>query len=457
MSLLARNSDRDVPLATTKAATHEPSLEMSASSSDAWRRTAVAILGAWLASNFAAMEYRSLTQLLSDIACGAALVALAIPSWRRGAWAPWAVAAIACWLMLAPLVFWTREAAVLLSGWLIGSLAFCLAVVVPGSHGARDLPGRDAPPGWSYNPSAWPQRAGIIVVALIQFFIARHLAAYQLGHVSLAWDPFFGDGTRDVLESDVSKAFPVSDAGLGAVMYLIEALTGFLGGTRRWRTMPWAVLLFGVLIIPVGIVSTVLVILQPLAVGAWCGLCLVTAALTVFLIAPAVDEVVCTGHYLLRERRAGRSLWRAFWMGGEWPLDSNETEQPDDRSLARRVLDGLELTNVPWNLPLVVALGAWLMAAPAVLGSEGALAGSDQLCGALVITFAAIGFGDASRAVRWLGVPLGLWIAASPWILEGGETFARWSDLATGAAIAVLSVRRGPIQGSFGGWRRFIF
>ena len=199
---------------------------------------------------------------------------------------------------------------------LVGTLVIAFALLVPGTPGTRDLPGPDAPPGWSYNPSAWPQRAGIIALAFVQFFVARYLAAYQLGHIADAWDPFFGDGTRRVLDSEVSKAFPVSDAGLGAVTYLVEALTGFLGGTRRWRTMPWAVLLFGVLIVPVGVVSIVLVVLQPLAVGAWCSLCLVTAVLTVFMISPAVDEVVATGQFLLRARREGRPLWRTFWRGG---------------------------------------------------------------------------------------------------------------------------------------------
>ena len=32
---------------------------------------------------------------------------------------------------------------------------------------------------------------------------------------------------------------------IGALAYLIEALSGFMGGTNRWRTMPWLVVLFG--------------------------------------------------------------------------------------------------------------------------------------------------------------------------------------------------------------------
>jgi hypothetical protein len=47
---------------------------------------------------------------------------------------------------------------------------------------------------------------------------------------------------------------------------------------------------FGVMIIPVGIVSIVLVMLQPIAAGAWCFWCLLTAAATLVMIPLAVDE-----------------------------------------------------------------------------------------------------------------------------------------------------------------------
>ncbi|GIV95369.1 MAG: hypothetical protein KatS3mg057_0026 [Herpetosiphonaceae bacterium] len=40
----------------------------------------------------------------------------------------------------------------------------------------------------------------------------------------------------------------------------------------------------------------------------------------------------------------------------------------------------------PWNLLLAAGLGGWLMAAPAVPGSQGTAADSDHLMGALLIT-----------------------------------------------------------------------
>jgi len=138
-------------------------------------------------------------------------------------------------------------------------------------------PGPDLPRGWTYNPSTWQQRAPIIALTFVGFFCARYLAAFQLGYIDRVWDPFFVDGTKRVLTSDVSKAWPISDAGLGALSYMLEALSGFMGGVQRWRTMPWMVAMFGFLVVPLGVTSIVLVILQPLMVGAWCTICLVTA------------------------------------------------------------------------------------------------------------------------------------------------------------------------------------
>jgi hypothetical protein len=90
--------------------------------------------------------------------------------------------------------------------------------------GMRMLPGPTTPPGWSYNPSDWLQRAPVIALGIISFFISRYLAAYQLGYIDHAWDPIFGNSTVTVLDSKVSRAWPVSDAGFGAVSYMIEAL-----------------------------------------------------------------------------------------------------------------------------------------------------------------------------------------------------------------------------------------
>lgn len=425
-----------------------------------WPCAVNAVLGVWLATAATTHGPHPTALVVSDVAAGALLVVLsALACSPRHAWASWAAGGVGLWLLCAPILFWAPAAAGYGTDTLVGTLVIGFALLIPGTHPADARPGPDTPPGWTYNPSTWPQRLGIVALAFVQFFAARQLAAYQLGHTASVWDPFFGEGTRRVLDSDVSKAFPVSDAGFGAVTYLVEALTGLLGGTRRWRTMPWAVLLFGVLVVPVGVVSIILVVLQPVAVGAWCSLCLLTAALTVFMIAPAADEVVAACQFLLRERRAGRSVARAFWLGG---TDASAPQEPvpaarPDGSWLRPLADGMELTAIPWNLAVCAALGMWLMAAPAVFGSAGAAAAGDQLVGALVVTFAALGFGEAARAARWVNLPLAVWLCAAPWLLTGHGPAAGWNNVAVGLAVLLLTGRRGPVSGRFGGWDRYVF
>lgn len=177
----------------------------------------------------------------------------------------------------------------------------------------RDSSEADSPPGWDYNPSAWSQRIPIVVLAVIGFGIAGYMALFQLGVLATVWDPFFGDGTRRVLTSKVSEAFPISDALLGAFGYLLDAVTGAIGGTKRWKKMPWIVVVFGLAVGPLGAVSIALVMMQPLTVGYWCTLCLTTAAISILMIGPAMDEFLASLQYVRRERLKGRSAWRVFW------------------------------------------------------------------------------------------------------------------------------------------------
>lgn len=169
------------------------------------------------------------------------------------------------------------------------------------------------PPGWDYNPSAFSQRWPLVALALLGFGIASYLAAYQIGVVSVVWEPFFGEGSEVILHSWVSRLLPVSDAALGALSYLLDAVTGVIGGRNRWKTMPWLVVLFGLLVGPLGAVSVVLVVLQPLLFDAWCTLCLASAVISVAMIGPALDEVLASLQLLQRQRQRHQSLWRVFW------------------------------------------------------------------------------------------------------------------------------------------------
>lgn len=176
-----------------------------------------------------------------------------------------------------------------------------------------------APP-WSHNPSAWRQRLPICVLAMIGFAVSAVMALYQWRLIDGVWDPIFGEGTEAVLDSDVSHRMRawigVPDAALGALAYLGDAIYGLAGTTRRWQYRPWMVILFGIDVIPLGIVSAVLVVMQGTVVGAWCFLCLVSAAISLVLVLMAYDEVWSSCRYLGRvwsRSRSPRVLWDCFW------------------------------------------------------------------------------------------------------------------------------------------------
>ena len=377
--------------------------------------------------------------------------------------------AVGVWLMFAPLLFWTPSAAAYLNGTLAGTMAIAFAIVIRPSFSVSPiaaLSGPEAPPGWSYNPSDYLQRAPVILLAFIGLYFSRYLAAYQLGHIDSAWDPFFAgtveglNGTESVITSDISEAWPVPDAGVGAIVYLLEILVGLLGCQRRWRTMPWAVLAFAILIVPLGIVSITFIIIQPIVIGTWCALCLLGAAAMVLQIPYAVDELVATLSFLNRRRKAGAPVLKIIFTGDTDEGEAREQPVPTpslfNRSpqevLAEMVSGGVRPT---WNLLLSVAIGVSLMFTRLTLGAEGAMADIDHLVGSLVITVSVIAFAEVARPVRFLNIPLGLALIAAPFLAEA-TTLHTYAGILAGLLLIGLSLPRGELVHRWGEYERLI-
>lgn len=425
-----------------------------------WVNFAAMVLGLWLASSPWLVAERDGWLTASDVVSGILIVVFGLLSLSpaRG-WARWANCVIGIWLLVAPLFFWAPTAAAYATNSFIGAWIIALSILIPGMPGMRMMSGPDMPPGWSYNPSSWLQRAPVIALGFLSFFISRYLAARQLGHTDHAWDPFFGNGTERVLHSSVSRAWPVSDAGFGAFSYMLEALSGFMGGHQRWRTMPWMVLMFGLLVIPLGITSIILVILQPVTVGTWCTLCLVTAFLMLVMIPLAVDEVVGMGQFMLGVKREGKPLWTNFWRGGT--LDSDDAGKYGDVTGWHSPIDEVAKASVrgvtvPLTLLASALLGFWLMAAPVPLGAHGSAANSDFLVGPLVAVVAVCAMAEVIRAFRYLNVLLGCWLVVAPWILGGATGLSTANDLVVGLTLIALSIPRGPILQRYAGWQRYV-
>jgi hypothetical protein len=415
-----------------------------------WSQIALLVLGPWLVASPFILGYHSVPLIWSDVISGILVTILGVIAFRTQRVSPaWASTFVGLWLAFAPLAFWAPDAAAYANDTLVGMLVIVFAMIIPMMI---DMPGPEVPLGWSYNPASWQQRAPVLALALVSFFLAQYMAAFQLGYIPWAWDPIFGDGTVRVIGSDLSKSFPISDAGLGAFVYLIEFLSGFMGDSRRWRTMPWMVALFGVMVVPLGVVSVLFIMLQPIMIGAWCAACLLSALFMLIMVALSLDEVIAMLQFLMQTRRAGKSVWRTFWLGGD-ALGDNLVPRRPETDEAFQMFGGI---TVPWNLLVSAFLGAWLMAAPAVFQTQGRTAYSDQVLGALVVTTAVIAFAEVARAARFINIALALGIIVLPWVF-GGATFASGiNDLIVGVLIIALSIPPGKIRNTYSSWNALI-
>jgi nucleoside-diphosphate-sugar epimerase/uncharacterized membrane protein len=433
------------------------------------------MLGAWLATSPWTLKLQFTPMLVSDIASGLALVVLGACalSWRA-AWARYGAALVGLWLLTAPLLFWAPSAAGYLNDTLCGVLAIGFALLTPPEPGVSPLAaidGPEAPPGWSYNPSAWPQRLPIIALALIGLQVSRQLAAYQLGHVDGVWEPFFAggpdpkNGTEEIITSSVSEAWPVPDAGLGALTYALEIVTGIAGSQKRWRTMPWLVLLFGLMIVPLGFVSIFFIVIQPIWIGTWCTLCLLGAAAMVVQIPYSLDELVATLQFLRRRHRAGQPWLRVLLRGD---TDAADADLPEELKALRPELNARAFerpplvvlkdmwgggVNLPWNLALAIALGVWLMLTRLTLDAPEAAANAHHLIGALVITFAITACAEVARTLRFVVSLLGAALVVVA-LVQGGSVLV-WTA-ACGAALVLLGLPRGRVAQRYGRWTRAI-
>lgn len=429
-----------------------------------WTNATVIMLGLWLMTSPWTFGYTSEVMIWSDVISGALLVILAgaafAPRWDF--YGRWGVALVGTWLQFAPLIFWAPTAGAYINDTLVGALAITLSVLVPSMpgmahHMAMMKPGPEVPPGWTYNPSTWHQRAPMIGLGFIGWLISRYLAAYQLGYIDTVWEPFFGEGTRRVLTSEMSRMWPISDAGLGATAYTFEMLMAWMGGRTRWRSMPWMVAFFFILVVPLGLTHILLVISQPVVVGAWCTLCLAAAAVMLLMIPFTIDEVIAMAQFLRERVRAGKSLWRTFWVG-----DTMEGGGADERTPAYGAPVGALLppavwgVTLPWTLAASVLAGVWLMFAPAALGSTGSAASSDNVVGALIVTVAVVSTAEVVRAFRWLNVLLGAWLLMAPFVLDGASDAGRWNAVGAGVLIIALMLPRGPVRDRYAAWDRMI-
>lgn len=418
---------------------------MAMKSSSIWTPYAIMFLGIWLASGPFIFGYQE-RAMGNDIVCGIILISLAFlarPNTRI--WVPWTISVVGIWLQFSPLIFWAHSACYLNDS-IVGIFVVMFSIIVPDLPKQLPNEGPSIPPGWSYNPSSWGQRIPIAFFAIIGWLASRYLAAYQLGHIDTVWDPFFGDeSTIRVITSSVSKSFPVPDAGLGSMAYITEALLTCQGGERRWRTSPWMVIIFGILVVPLSLTSIILVILQPLVVGSWCSICLFIAFCMLLPIAFGIDEVVAVLQYLKHSKE--KPFWQLFFKGGECPGSTEDKRSPHSsaslRSLLRSSYWGV---TAPWNLLLCIPLGLLLMFFFKFFEVHPILKDIDDIMGPLVIVVSTISFSETIRKARFFLLPLACIVILGALFLDSASAESLIAHLVLAALLILLCLRKGPIK-----------
>ena len=164
------------------------------------------------------------------------------------------------------------------------------------------------PQGFKSKPSSWEKRKALLILAVAGFFVALYLGLYELKVFETVWDPFFGSGTRNVLNSSFSRSLPIPDGILGAFGYLCDVILVSIGNESRWYASPWIVILYFLLVVLMALVSIFLIILQAFIVHAWCTLCLLSAVLSISMVYPVLTEFAATMHYLRHQKDSGKNV-----------------------------------------------------------------------------------------------------------------------------------------------------
>jgi uncharacterized membrane protein len=147
----------------------------------------------------------------------------------------------------------------------------------------------------------------LVALAALGLVVATYLALYQLDFYDEVWDPWFS--ARTVL--DLTE--PVPDALAGVAAYAMELVLLVLGGRDRWRSLPWTCLALGFVLVCGAVVSIALIVIQPTVAGAWCTLCLVSAALSLALFVLGFGEARAAWQHVVRAHRRGARWGDAFW------------------------------------------------------------------------------------------------------------------------------------------------
>jgi hypothetical protein len=106
-----------------------------------------------------------------------------------------------------------------------------------------------------------------------------------------------------------------------------------------------------------------------------------------------------------------------------------------------------------WFQVCNIALGIWLLVAPAVLPTTPEAATIERIAGPVVIFFAVLALRDVTRPFRAVNVLAGMFLAIAPWVIVHNTGVQLLNTELVAWAVIVCALVRGPVHRETGsGW-----
>jgi hypothetical protein len=196
--------------------------------------------------------------------------------------------------------------------------------------------------------------------------------------------------------------------------------------------------------------------MQPMVVGSWCGLCLISAFALIMSVPLAVHEAIAVGQFLIQAKSQNKNFWQIFWMGGTIEEAGNKDPERTRYSLHQRWVASVQGVTVPWTIICQFMIGVWLMMRPDILPFPGPTANCDHLLGAMIVTIAVLSSAEVTRSARFINVFFGIALVVVALLLALDLPLVFCSELVSGAILAFVSFPKGSIVEKYAGWDRFI-
>lgn len=105
-----------------------------------------------------------------------------------------------------------------------------------------------------------------------------------------------------------------------------------------------------------------------------------------------------------------------------------------------------------WAQIMNTIIGLWIMASPYLLDFQSTTAtDNNHIIGPLIVTFAITSYWEVTRTVGKWNIPLGAWLLLAPWVLSFESTAAIANDMVCGALVIGFALVKSNIEQSFGG------